>query len=285
MAESLNLVGNGVWKSTDHGESWFQLESTANGELLQGINRIVVDPNDENVVVLCSNDSFAHLFVKGGVRKSAIFRTTDGGQTWTQVYDPDLALGTATDNRVQQIIANPQNFNTLYASVNEVGVIKSTDAGLTWQVSANNFALPSDIGNPTGGGFGLAGISVRTEIAMAPTDTARIYAAVERPRGVADLYMTKDAGVNWVLVNDTGNDPNWFNSFGASGATGAYTAGWFDNTIAVHPFDKNVVFVGGVNIIVCLSTTSIMCVRRNFRRSGLVDLAYPPCTLITTTCT
>lgn len=119
---------------------------------------------------------------------------------------------------------------------------------MTWQVSANNFALPSDIGNPTGGGFGLAGISVRTEIAMAPTDTARIYAAVERPRGVADLYMTKDAGVNWVLVNDTGNDPNWFNSFGASGATGAYTAGWFDNTIAVHPFDKNVVFVGGVNI-------------------------------------
>lgn len=244
----VDLVGNGVWKSTDHGETWSQLASTANGELLEAVNRIVVDPNDENVVVLCSNDSFAHLFIKGGVRKSGIFRTTDGGQSWTQVYDSDLALGTVTDNRVQQIIANPLNFNTLYASVNEVGVIKSTDAGLSWQISANNFALPLDVGNPTSNGFGLAGISVRSELAMAPSDTARVYAAVERPRGIADLFMTKDAGANWILVNDTGNDPNWFNSFSASGATGAYTAGWFDNTIAVHPFDENVVFVGGVNI-------------------------------------
>ncbi len=244
----VDLEGNGVWKSIDHGETWTQLASTANGELLEAINRIVIDPSDENTVVLCSNDSFAHLYAKHGVRKSGIFRTTDGGATWSQTYDPDLALGTATDNRVQQIIANPQNFNTLYASVNEVGVIKSNDGGSTWSVSANNFALASDIGNPTSNGFGLAGTSVRTELAMAPTDTARIYAAVERPRGIADLYMTKDAGATWVLVNDTGNDPNWFNSFGASGATGAYTAGWFDNTIAVHPFDKNTVFVGGVNI-------------------------------------
>ena len=60
--------------------------------------------------------------------------------------------------------------------------------------------------------------------------------------------MTKNAGASWVLVNDTGNDPNWFNAFSQSGAVGAYTAGWFDNTIAVHPFNENVVFVGGVNM-------------------------------------
>ena len=160
------------------------------------------------MVLACSNDSFAHLYIIGGVRKSGIFKTIDGGQTWTQVYDPDLALGGTTDNRVQQIIANPENFNTLYASVNEVGVIKSIDAGETWSVSANNFALPSDVGNPTGGGFGLAGISVRIELAISSTDTARVYAAVERPRGIGDLYMTKNAGASWVLVNDTGNDPN-----------------------------------------------------------------------------
>ena len=244
----VELVGNGIWKSTDHGEIWTQLRSTANGELLEAVNRIVVDPNDENVVLACSNDSFAHLYIKGGVRKSGIFKTIDGGQTWTQVYDPDLAFGGTTDNRVQQIIANPENFNTLYASVNEVGVIKSIDAGETWSVSANNFALPSDVGNPTSGGFGLAGISVRIELAISSTDTARVYAAVERPRGIGDLYMTKNAGASWALVNDRGNDPNWFNAFSQSGAAGAYTAGWFDNTIAVHPFNENVVFVGGVNM-------------------------------------
>lgn len=244
----VELNGSGIWKSVDHGETWFQLESTADGQLLQAINRIVVDPNNENVLLACSNNSFSHLGPKGGDRKSGIFRSVDGGESWTQVFDPDDLFGTATDNRVQQIVADPSNFNNLYATVNEVGVVRSTNAGLTWSVSANYFAQASDIGNPTGGGIGLAGISVRTEIAVAPSDPTRLYAAVERPRGIADLYMSFNRGASWVLINDTGNDPNWFNSFGVSGANGAYTAGWFDNCLAVHPYNPDIVFVGGVNI-------------------------------------
>ncbi len=69
---------------------------------------------------------------------------------------------------------------------------------------------------------------------------------MERWKGIADLYASLDAGASWQLISDTGNDPNWFNSFGISGALG-YSAGWFDNTIIVHPNDPNVVFVGGVN--------------------------------------
>jgi len=138
----VDLAGSGIWKSTDRGETWQQLATTANGQLLQAINRIVVDPNNENIVLACSNDGFSYLATKEGERKSGIFRSTDGGASWTQIFDPDPVLGTETDNRIQQIIANPKNFNTLYASVNEVGVIKSTDAGKTRFVSAANFALP-----------------------------------------------------------------------------------------------------------------------------------------------
>lgn len=244
----VDLIGSGIWKSTDRGESWTQLASTANGQLLEAINRIVVDPNDENVLVVCSNDGFSHWGPKGGTRKSGIFRSTDGGASFTQTFDADAFFGTTTDNRVQQIVSHPSNPNRLYATVNEVGVIRSNDGGQSWEVSANNFADPNDVGNPTGNGFGLAGISVRIEMAIAPSDPNRLYAAVERPRGIADLYMSTNGGDTWVLVNDTGSDPNWFNVFGQSGATGAYTAGWFDNCITVHPTDPNVVFVGGVNI-------------------------------------
>ena len=244
----VDLKGSGIWKSVDRGESWFQLAATADGQILEAINRIVVDPNNENILLACSNDGFSHLGPKGGVRKSGIFRSSDGGQSWSRVFDPEAVFGSVPDNRVQQIIATPGNFNLLYASVNEVGVVKSTDGGLTWSVSADYFALPSDIGNPPANGFGLAGVSVRTELAVSPTDPNRLYAAVERPRGVADLYMSKNAGNSWILVPDTGNDPNWFNGNGVSGANGSYTAGWFDNTITVHPYNANVVFVGGVNI-------------------------------------
>ena len=241
----VDLAGSGVWKSTDHGETWFQLQSTANGELMQAINRIVVDPDDENMVLVCSNDTYTWGATKGGTRRSGIFRSTDGGISWTQVFDPDAVLGTRTDNRIQQIIANPKNFNTLYATVNEVGVIKSTDRGLNWFISADYFALPRDIGSGDGT---YRGISVRTELAISPTDTSRLYAAVERPYGVADLYMTTDGGTSWTLINDTGDDPNWFNAWGLSGETGSYTSGWFNNTIVVHPYNKNIVFVGGVNM-------------------------------------
>jgi hypothetical protein len=242
----VDLEGSGVWKSIDRGETWTQLSSTANGQVLAAINRIVVDPDDPDVVVLCSNDTFSRLGPKGGERISGIFRSTDGGVSWTQTFDPEPLWN--RDNRVQQIVATPGNFDVLYATVNEVGVIKSIDAGQTWTVSADDFALLSDIGNPPGGAQSLAGISVRTEMAIAPSDPQRLYAAVERPRGVGDLYMSTDAGATWQLLDDTGGDPNWFNAFGQSGAIGAYTAGWFDNTLVVHPYDENVVFLGGVNL-------------------------------------
>ena len=246
----VDLAGSGIWKSTDHGQTWQQLASTADGQLFSAINRIVVDPANPDVVLVCGNDSRAHQYAKPpAAKRSGIYKSTDGGESWTLVFDPEGVLPANTDNRVQQIIYDPTDFNKLYAAVNEVGVIRSVDAGETWTVSADNFALPADIGLPTDGGFGLAGISVRTELAISPTDPNRLYAAVERPRGIADLFMTTDAGDTWVELPDTGADPNWFNAFGQSGAVqGAYTAGWFDNTIVVHPFDPNVVFVGGVNI-------------------------------------
>jgi len=244
---TVDLAGSGVWKSVDRGENWFQLASTANGELLPGINRIYVNPLDENIVLVCSNGDFTLLGPNGGERPSGIFRSEDGGDSWTQVFDPEPIFTSATDNRVQQLIGDPNDPNKVYASVNEVGVIKSNDGGKTWSVSASNFALASDIGNPPDGAASYQGISVRTELAMAPSDPNRIYAAVERPHGIADLYMTRDGGTNWRLVHDTGNDPNWFNSTGISGAF-SYTAGWFDNTIMVNPFDPDEVYLGGVRL-------------------------------------
>jgi hypothetical protein len=243
----VDLEGSGIWKSIDGGESWSQLASTAFGQILTAINRIVVDPADPDVVVACSNTPYSHLGTKGGSRVSGIFRSVDGGVNWTQTFDSDAVFGTATDNRVQQIVADPANFQRLYATVNEVGVIRSDDGGQSWTVSVNDFALVSDIGNPPGGGLGLSGISVRTEMAVAASDPQRLYAAVERPRGIADLYMSANGGDSWDLLPDTGVDPNWFNNAGISGSLG-YTAGWFDNTIAVDPRDEDVVFVGGVNM-------------------------------------
>ena len=248
----VDLPGSGIWKSVNGGDSWQQLQSTANGQLFAAINRIIVDPNDENIVLACSNGFSSHLGPKpkvngtyGEDRKSGIFRSTDGGLSWNQVYDPDAVLGTSTDNRVQQLLPDPNDFNIIYATVNEVGILKSIDAGLTWTLLSGDFVPSINIGVPGGLGLGLEGISTRIEMAIAPSNTDRLYAAVERPQGQKPaFFMSKDKGATWVEVPDTGNAPNWFDSSGGTSRNSA----WFNNTILVSPYDENVVFVGGVNV-------------------------------------
>lgn len=238
----VDLEGSGVWKSEDHGETWSQLPFDI---LYDAINRIIIDPDNPNIVVLCSNNSYTSIGPNGGNKKSGIFRTIDGGQTWSQVFDPEVLFGSDRDNRVQQVIATPGNFDVQYASVNEVGVVKSIDGGVTWTVSADDFALSQDIGVGEGT---YAGISTRIELAIAPSNPSKIYASIERTSGSAVLRMSEDSGTTWVELSPDGDDMNWHSAYGTSGADGAYTSGWFNNTIVVHPTDENVVYVGGVNL-------------------------------------
>ena len=196
--------GDGIWKSTDRGESWTQLASTASNTDFSYVNRVIVDPSNADLVLAATN--------------SGIFRSTDGGSSWSAVY---VSGGNGGSFRIQQIVPNPSNFNTLYATRNLTGVLKSLDRGLTWRWSS------------TGLGSGA-----RSELAVSPVDTARLFLAVETSSSISDLYVSNDAGVTWAkAVQSSGTSPNWLNG-----------QGWYDNAIAAHPYDRDVCFVGGLDI-------------------------------------
>lgn len=203
------INGSGIWKSSDRGATWDQLASTANLEF-QNVTRIIVDPADANTLLVSTAVGF-----KRAPATSGIHRSTDGGLNWSKVFDTG-------ESRVEQIIANPQNFNTQYATINRVGVIKSIDGGLTWSDASE----------------GILGVT-RMEIAIAPTDTSRLYVSAEVGfQGPSRLYISSDAGQTWQIANDVdGTNEDWF-----------IAQGWYDNTIAVHPYDKDAVFVGGVDL-------------------------------------
>ena len=206
--------GSGVWKSTDRGVTWNALSSTTNNPDFQNITRIIVDPGDENTVLLSAGPGFYYQDFSTLAPSSKIFRSTDGGINWNAVYDAGL-------NTIQDIVANPLNFNTQYATVNSVGVIKSVDGGQTWSDASN----------------GIGGVG-RMELAVAPTDTSTIYFSAQGVPSGSLLYVSDNGGDNWFVMTDTtGFDKDWLGG-----------QGWYDNTIAVDPYDKDKVYVGGVNL-------------------------------------
>ncbi len=190
------IEGNGIMKSIDGGTTWFQLASTAEDGKFSFCNRLVIDPMDENIVVVATN--------------SGTFKTNDGGITWIEKF--------SGGGRIQDLRANPENFNTLFAPT-ATGVIRSHDAGETW-------VLPEYAS--FGGG--------RIEIAPAITDTNRLYASVNSSPN--KMYVTLDGGTSWREVEEIdGSDKNWLGA-----------QGWYDNTIGVHPFDEDIVYMGGINL-------------------------------------
>jgi photosystem II stability/assembly factor-like uncharacterized protein len=209
------INGNGIYKSTDKGETWFHLRGTIGSLDFNNISRIIVDPNNPNIVLASTSSGRYRMAF---ANKSGIFKSTDGGNSWKEVYDEPMIGDFGRVKKVLQLVETPANFNVLYAAVDEKGILKSTDAGETWFKSSD----------------GIQDSSGRFEIAISPTNPSKIYAAAEGSP-TSNLFVSTDAGQTWVKTLENGTEPNWLSS-----------QGWYDNTITVHPTDENIVFVGGV---------------------------------------
>ena len=191
------IAGDGIFKSTDRGESWTQLVSTTNNNDFAYVNRLVIDPLNENVLVAAT--------------RTGILKSVDGGTSWSKK---------SSFGNVEQVIVNPLNFKTLYAAANGNGVIKSFDAGETWFATDNK---------------NLSGS--RMEIAIAPSDTSKLYLSSEMSAG-SSLFGTTNGGTNWIEIKEkSGTTYDWLGG-----------QGWYDNTIAVNPYDANIIFLGGIDL-------------------------------------
>jgi photosystem II stability/assembly factor-like uncharacterized protein len=152
------VTGNGIFVSYNKGQTWSPISSTEGNVKFSYVNRIWVDPADENTLIAATN--------------TGIYKSIDGGSYWTIKYESGY--------KVQDLYQNPQNPNVLFAGVNTKGILKSTDRGETWIPKRNGF----------GGGR-------RYEVAVSNVDTSNVFAVVENPDAKMDVYISQDGGENW----------------------------------------------------------------------------------------
>ncbi len=120
----------GLYKTTDGGENWQRILHI---DKFTGVNEFVIDPDNLDHIVASSYQRRRHVWtlINGGPG-SGIHKTTDGGETWTEI-----TAGLPSDHMGRIGLANaPSAPKTIYAIIEanakEKGVYRSTDFGQNW---------------------------------------------------------------------------------------------------------------------------------------------------------
>ena len=177
--------GDGVYKSTNGGQSWTNLGLKAS----EHVGKILIDPRDSNTVYVAAQGP---LWGPGGDR--GLYKTTDGGKTWSKVLAIDENTG------VTDVVLDPRNPDVLLAASYQrrrhvwtlvnggpgSAIHRSTDGGKTWsKVTA-----------------GLPGVDLgRIGLAVAPTDPDVAYAIVEAAEKQGGIFRSADGGKTFTKQN------------------------------------------------------------------------------------
>jgi photosystem II stability/assembly factor-like uncharacterized protein len=208
--------GDGMYKSVDAGKTWSHvgLDDT------RQIGRIVVDPKDPNTVYVAA---LGHQY--GPNAQRGVFKSIDGGKTWSKVLYKDENTG-AID-----LAMDPADANVLFASLWQTrrppwnvyppsngpgsGLYKSTDAGKTWT-------------HITGHGF-PAGVLGHIGIAISPANHNRIYTTVDtNNEKTGGIYRSDDGGATWTYTDGEGR---------------IWKRGWYFGQITADPKNADEVYV------------------------------------------
>jgi photosystem II stability/assembly factor-like uncharacterized protein len=242
-----SYTGVGVYKSIDNAKTFQHVGLIDTGT----IGRIVIHPANPNIVYVASA---GQEWVENEMR--GVFKTTDGGKTWTHVLKISPKTG------VNDLAMDPQDPNILYAGAwqrqrrkwndprvepgfSEGGILKSTDAGKTWTRLTNGLPPSNVLG--------------RIGIAVAPSNPSVVYGYIDNydcdtqavpgarggnPGGSAarcnikgnEVYRSNDKGATWTRVSGGTEEQRQFvKMMGASYA-------WVFGNIRVDPTDENTVY-------------------------------------------
>lgn len=191
-------AGNGIYKSTDAGKTWKHV-----WKQVGQIGTMIVHPKNADIAYAAV---LGHAF--GPNPERGVYRTKNGGVTWQRVLFKDENAG-ASD-----VCFDPNNPRILFAGLWQArrrpwemtsggpasGLYTSRDSGDTWEQLGPEPSHPKEGSHPKNPDEGLpAGPYGKICVAVAPSDSKRVYALIEAEKG--GLYRSDDGGKTWSLRN------------------------------------------------------------------------------------
>ncbi|WP_346861580.1 glycosyl hydrolase [uncultured Draconibacterium sp.] len=187
--------GDGVYKSLDGGKSFKNMGLKASRQ----IGGIVIDPRNPDVVFVAAEGS-----AWGPGEERGLYKTTDGGETWTKVLEVSENTG------VNNVVMDPSNPDIMYATTEqrrrtsftkigggpESSVYKSTDAGQNWRKITKG--LP---------GVDLGGMGID----VSPVNPNYVYLIVEAADNKGGFYRSTDKGESWDKMGDYHSSGQYYN--------------------------------------------------------------------------
>jgi photosystem II stability/assembly factor-like uncharacterized protein len=185
-AQRVVAYGDGIYKSVDGGKSWTNMGLKES----EHIARIVIDPRNSDIVYVAAQGP---LWRKGGDR--GVYKTIDGGKTWTRVLAVDDWTG------ANDIQLDPRNPDLLVATTWQrnrrvfafiaggpgSAVYRSTDGGKTWNKSQSGFPT-EDLG--------------RIGLSMSPANPSVVYAVADAANNKGGFFRSRDGGASWERMSD-----------------------------------------------------------------------------------
>ena len=218
---SIAYDGVGVYRSDDAGRSWKHIGLDDVGS----IGKVVINPIDPDEVYVAA---MGRLF--GNNKERGVYKTTDGGKTWTQILFVSDKTG-AID-----LAINPVNPEIIYAAMWQrerrpsnrtyggatSGIYRSEDAGATWTELTEG--LPND---PAEKG--------RIGIAIAPTNPDVLYSMYAKTNGsLQGMYKTENGGDQWFAIDDR--------------AISDVPFIWWFGKVTVDPTDENIAYATSLDM-------------------------------------
>ncbi|OYT17201.1 MAG: hypothetical protein B7C24_03660 [Bacteroidetes bacterium 4572_77] len=229
--------GIGIWKSEDGGESWNLLPSTSDFAYITDVKV----RNEAGVSVIYAGVASGKYMGEDHPNQAndGLYRSTDGGASWTQVLpnisDLDIpytpaGINIASDGRI--FVGSMRNING-----DGGACLMFSDDGL-----AGSWTVNEDYKNQIEAGMGEYYLPGRAMIASAPSNENIVYAIIGAGYNNGFGYYkgnfvlkSTDNGVSWNEMNIPNNDPAWA------------SLSWHAFSIAVDPNDADHFYIGGLD--------------------------------------